>query len=72
MMASRTLGEWDQTFVANVARDGRVLFARGRLPTPFFLPAVLALATTAMLAGVRSPHVIAQWGRLEVRSPALS
>jgi predicted nucleotidyltransferase len=35
MLASRTLGEWDPTFVANVARDGRVLFVRGHLPAPF-------------------------------------
>lgn len=32
--ASRTLQEWDPTFVANVARDGIVLFARGTLPSP--------------------------------------
>jgi hypothetical protein len=28
MLASRTLREWDPTFVANVARDGILLFAR--------------------------------------------
>jgi predicted nucleotidyltransferase len=33
--ASRTLQEWDPTFIANVARDGIVLFMRGRLPAPF-------------------------------------
>jgi predicted nucleotidyltransferase len=32
MLASRTLREWDPTFIANVARDGIVLFARGPLP----------------------------------------
>ena len=32
MLASRTLREWDPTFVANVARDGILLFARGQLP----------------------------------------
>lgn len=32
MLASRTLAEWDPTYVANVARDGIVLFARGPLP----------------------------------------
>jgi len=35
MFASRTLQEWDPTFIANVARDGIVLFTRGRLPAPF-------------------------------------
>ncbi|MFL5589224.1 MAG: hypothetical protein ACJ8DI_16470 [Ktedonobacteraceae bacterium] len=35
MFASRTLQEWDPTFIANVARDGIVLFMRGPLPTPF-------------------------------------
>ncbi len=34
LLASRTLAEWDSTFVANVARDGILLFARGALPEP--------------------------------------
>lgn len=34
MLASRTLREWDPTFVANVARDGILLFAHGPLPEP--------------------------------------
>jgi predicted nucleotidyltransferase len=34
LWASRTLREWDPTFVANVARDGILLFARGLLPEP--------------------------------------
>jgi predicted nucleotidyltransferase len=34
MLASRTLREWDPTFVANVVRDGILLFARGPLPGP--------------------------------------
>jgi predicted nucleotidyltransferase len=34
MFASRTLGEWDPTFVANIARDGILLWARGPLPAP--------------------------------------
>lgn len=34
MFASRTMQEWDPTFIANVRRDGIVLFARGPLPTP--------------------------------------
>ena len=33
MFASRNLSEWDPTFVANVARDGVLLWARGALPT---------------------------------------
>jgi predicted nucleotidyltransferase len=32
MFASRTLGEWDSAFVANVARDGIALWARSPLP----------------------------------------
>lgn len=35
MFASRTLQEWDPTFVDNVSRDGIVLYARGPLPAPF-------------------------------------
>lgn len=32
MFATRDLREWDSTFVANVARDGILLWARGSLP----------------------------------------
>ncbi len=32
MFASRNLQEWTPTFIANVARDGIVLFHRGSLP----------------------------------------
>ena len=32
MFASRTLGEWDTTFIASVARDGVLLWARNALP----------------------------------------
>lgn len=39
MFASRTLGEWDPTFIANIVRDGVLLWARGALP--------LALAAVA-------------------------
>ncbi len=35
MFASRTLQEWDPTFINNVARDGIVLYSRGPLPEPF-------------------------------------
>lgn len=35
MFASRTLQEWDPTFIDNVARDGIVLYSRGPLPEPF-------------------------------------
>jgi predicted nucleotidyltransferase len=35
MFASRNLKEWDPTFIANVRRDGIVLFRRGPLPSPF-------------------------------------
>jgi predicted nucleotidyltransferase len=34
MFASRTLGEWDSTFVTAIARDGVLLWARGPLPVP--------------------------------------
>lgn len=34
MLASRGLREWDVTFLANVARDGWALLARGPLPRP--------------------------------------
>ena len=34
MFASRRLSEWDPTFVAAVARDGVLLWARGPLPAP--------------------------------------
>lgn len=32
MFATRTLAEWDETFVENVAREGILLWARGKLP----------------------------------------
>ncbi len=35
MFTSRTLQEWDPTFIANVMRDGIVLYVRGPLPAPF-------------------------------------
>jgi predicted nucleotidyltransferase len=35
MFTSRTMQEWDPTFIANVMRDGIVLFKRGQLPAPF-------------------------------------
>jgi predicted nucleotidyltransferase len=35
MFSSRSLQEWDPTFIANVARDGILLFKRGPLPVPF-------------------------------------
>ena len=34
MFASRTMQEWDPTFIANVKRDGIVLYKRGPLPAP--------------------------------------
>lgn len=35
MFSSRTLEEWDPTFVANVIRDGIILYNRGPLPAAF-------------------------------------
>ena len=35
MLASRTSREWDPEFIANVKRDGIVLYKRGELPPPF-------------------------------------
>jgi predicted nucleotidyltransferase len=34
MFTSRTMQEWDPTFIENVKRDGIVLYARGQLPAP--------------------------------------
>ncbi len=34
MFSSRTMEEWDPTFIANVKRDGIILYARGSLPAP--------------------------------------
>jgi hypothetical protein len=33
MFSSRTLQEWDPTYIANVKRDGIVLYMRGALPS---------------------------------------
>jgi predicted nucleotidyltransferase len=35
MFSSRTSQEWDPDFIANVKRDGRILYRRGEFPTPF-------------------------------------
>jgi predicted nucleotidyltransferase len=35
LFASRSLQEWDPTFIANVSRDGIILYRQGPLPTPF-------------------------------------
>jgi predicted nucleotidyltransferase len=35
LFASRSLQEWDPTFIANVSRDGIILYQRGPLPAPF-------------------------------------
>ncbi len=35
LFASRSLQEWDPTFIANVMRDGIILYRRGPLPAPF-------------------------------------
>lgn len=35
MFTSRTLREWDPTFITNVIRDGIILFQRGPLSAPF-------------------------------------
>jgi hypothetical protein len=35
MFSSRTSQEWDPTFIANVRRDGIVLYQCGVLPAPF-------------------------------------
>ena len=35
LFASRSLQEWDPTFIANVSRDGIILYRRGPLPAPF-------------------------------------
>ena len=35
MFSSRTSQEWDPDFIANVKRDGKILYQRGELPAPF-------------------------------------
>ena len=35
LFTSRNFKEWDPTFIANVSRDGIVLYRRGPLPAPF-------------------------------------
>ncbi len=35
LFSSRTSQEWDTDFIANVKRDGRILYRRGELPAPF-------------------------------------
>lgn len=35
LFSSRTSQEWDPTFIANVRRDGIILYQRGELPVPF-------------------------------------
>ena len=35
LFASRSLQEWDPTFIANVSRDGIILYRRGPLPARF-------------------------------------
>ncbi len=35
LFASRSLQEWDPTFIANVPRDGIIIYKRGPLPAPF-------------------------------------
>src|SRR5260370_9298648 len=34
LFTSRSLQEWDPTFIANVSRDGILLYTRGSLPAP--------------------------------------
>ncbi len=48
MFASRTFSEWDPIFIANVARDGVLLWARNGLPAP--------LAGLAERAGLHPAH----------------
>lgn len=35
LFSSRTSQEWAPDFIANVKRDGRILYQRGELPAPF-------------------------------------
>ena len=41
MFASRSMQEWDPTFIANVAHDGILLFARGPLPAILTAPTLI-------------------------------
>lgn len=47
MFASRTMREWDTTFITNVARDGIVLWAHSPLPQPLGELEYTGAATTA-------------------------
>jgi hypothetical protein len=48
-----------------LAAFARVPDVRSRFGRHYPLPALLALATAAMLAGARSLYAISQWGRLQ-------
>lgn len=48
MFATRTLAEWDETFVENVAREGILLWARGPLPAALVPVEQRARASTTM------------------------
>ena len=48
MFATRTLAEWDETFVKNVAREGILLWARGPLPAALAPVERRTQATAAM------------------------
>lgn len=50
MFASRSLSEWDPMFIANIARDGVLLWARGSLP-----PALTAVAHRTFAPSDTSP-----------------
>lgn len=56
MFTSRTLDEWDPTFVEHVARDGLLLFARGPLPERLAAVEGRVPRTTAARAEERPAH----------------
>jgi hypothetical protein len=57
--------ETDEIGPSLLAAFARVPDVRSRHGRRYPLPALLALATAAMLAGARSLYAISQWGRLQ-------
>lgn len=50
-IAERDLSDWDPLFVANVARDGILLWSRGPLPAPLAAVSERARAGASLIAG---------------------
>lgn len=57
MFASCTLGEWDPTFIANIARDGVLLWSRGSLPPALAAVAYRAFVPSDTLPGDKQANI---------------